>query len=194
MLGIRAPAAGRARPQGGRAGGRPESVRQRQCFVYSLPSLPHPVEKVRNPARFGFVWFFRCTSRHPGQAGDLEIVPSGGAKRVSSDIGNILGKVGEARLEDHRRSIRKAAFGRRKPGIRGLWVRPVFSARVRAHAGRTFVPYPVQEFYPICGPDATPIRTFPPAPPHPSLTGHPVRFPRHVRDMSSRSSDRKGVT
>jgi hypothetical protein len=181
MLGIRAPAAGRA-PPGGRAGrGRPESVRQRQGSVYGLPSLPHPVEKVRNPARFGFVWFFRCTSRHPGQAGDLEIVPSGGAKRVSSDIGNILGKVGEARLGDGGRSTRRhpADKARNPAGFGFVWF---FRARVRAHLSRTFAPYPFQEFYPICGPDATPIgAVYTPR----RTTGHPVRFPGHLAPQRS---------
>ena len=53
----------------------------------------HSAEKARNPAGFGFVWFFRV--------------------------------------------------------------------RARAHPGRSFGPYRVQEFYPICGPDATPISTLP---------------------------------
>ena len=180
-MGIRPPAERRARPQGARAGGGLRGYRGRLGLADRAEEMCGSGKGEEH-------------SGHPGQAGDREIVPSGGARgsaatsetpgqgwrgkvgdrrrsteagipralgssgrctrqgaagagwgpgdrterrreSVSSDIGDIRGKVGEARLGDRRRSIRKAAFGRKGQEFRGLWVRPVFP-RARSGAPR----------------------------------------------------------
>jgi hypothetical protein len=145
----------------GRAGrGRPESVRQRQCSVYGPPTLPHPVEKVRNPARFGFVCFSDAPAGIRDRLGTwrshrAEVLRGSAATSETSQAR--LARQGWETVGGVQSGIRPKK-ARNSAGFGFVWC---FRAQVRAQPGRTFAPYLVQEFYPICAADATPIRTFP---------------------------------
>ena len=104
-------------------------------------------------------------------------------ERIGSDIGNIRGKVGEARLGDRSRSGRKAASGRKGQESCGLWVRPVFHARAVGRTRTKVRPDPDRNYSLFAAPT-------PPCPrpsPSPATTGRspcdPCRIPvRFVTD------------
>jgi hypothetical protein len=164
MLGIRAPAAQRARPQGARAG---EGLRECRGRLGSADRA-----EVRGSGKGKH-------SGASGQAGDRETVPSEGAKRVSSDIGDIPGKVGGARSGDGRPSTRPHPA--EKPGIR----RALGSSGFSRACGRTPAePSPLislrnDNLSTAAGPARR--AAFPPAARHAPVFGHPVRFPGHLR-------------
>ena len=141
MLGIRAPAARRARPQGARAAGGLRAYRGR----WGLAVRAEMRGRGKGEEHSG----------HPGQAGGREIVPSGGARGSAATSETFRGKVGRPSTEHKRRSADKA----RNPRALGS---SGFSARAFGlHPGQTFGCHRTRDLTLFATPTPPPIRTLP---------------------------------